>query len=77
MARMIRDLGDRVELLEQKQINDREAFISFRGRVYADKRWKGPAGLSETTDLNDPSLTKAQVRTALIARGALKPRSTN
>jgi len=74
LARMVVDLGRRVEALEEQRIRDFESFRSFRGRVYADKRWTPPEEPSAPTDLNDPRLTKQQVKAALAARGALKPK---
>jgi hypothetical protein len=48
--------------------------LSVRGRVYALWGKKGaPEEPSAPSNLNDPALTKAQVRAALIAQGRLKP----
>lgn len=51
--------------------------VSLRGRVYALWGKGAPPEDAAPTDLNDPRLTKAQVKAALVARGALKPRSDN
>lgn len=80
LVRMVADLGARLTQLEERVLSNQESFRSFRGRVYADKRWgapKEPGEPQETLDLNDPRLTKAQVKAALVARGALKPRTDN
>jgi len=80
LARMVRDLGLRVDDLERLRQKDFESFRSFRGRGYADRRWNDATATEEPQEplnLNDPRLTKAQVKAALVARGALKPRSDN
>jgi len=80
LVRMVADLGGRLSRLEEQVLSNQESFRSFRGRVYADKRWGAPTDPQESPeqlDIHDPRLTKAQVKAALAARGALKPRSDN
>jgi len=69
MKRLI-DLEARLEHLSAQH-------VSLRGRVYALWGKGTPEEPATPTDLNDPRLTKAQVKAALVARGALKPRSDN
>ena len=51
--------------------------LSLRGRVYALWGKEEPEKPQGPLDLQDPRLTKPQLRAALAARGALKPRTEN
>jgi hypothetical protein len=69
------DVMKRLIDMEAKLAHVEAQHISLRGRVYALWGKGGTEKPEVPTDLNDPRLTKAQVKAALIARGALKPRS--
>lgn len=61
----VREVQRRVELLADKHEALEATFKSFRGRVYA---WRGRLEVEEPaapTDLNDPRLSKAEVKKAL------------
>lgn len=80
----VRRLGRRVETLEDELAAEKARRRSFEGRVYA---WKGkeidpepPEKARDALPLNDPRLTKAEVKARLAASGALvarKPTTTN
>lgn len=73
LERAVADVHNVVDRLEEELQALRAQHLKLRGRVYA--LW----GASETPDeattprnLNDPKLTKAQVRAALMASGRLR-----
>lgn len=79
VRKIIGPLEERVEQLEQAcrawaEAHERLdlAFNSFRGRVYAWRKWepvdKGPESPQERGN-SDPSLTKAELRARLLKPG--------
>lgn len=73
LTKQIVHLGTQLEALSDRHERLRVDFIAFRGRVYA---WKGkelpaetPQEAPEQLPLNDPRLTKEQLRARLLKPG--------
>lgn len=74
LTKLNRDLQNHVDTLTEALDRLRAEHLKLRGRVYA--LWgagRDPEEAQEPTSLQDPRLTKAQVRAALHARGQLRP----
>jgi len=73
LTKQVLHLGSELEQLTDRHESLRNQFIAFRGRVYA---WKGkeadeepPQPSPEQLPLNDPRLTKEQLRARLLKPG--------